>query len=84
MQGAGESSKYVNTEIEKEIRQLVIERIRTMPDNINISIGGDSDYTKEQIMKSVEIGDDAGQQFIRMQMDFLRAVTEGKVYQENE
>ncbi|MEK7611289.1 MAG: hypothetical protein AAB486_02835 [Patescibacteria group bacterium] len=55
-----------------------------MPDNINISIGGDSDYTKEQIMKSVEIGDDAGQQFIRMQMDFLRAVTEGKVYQENE
>lgn len=67
-------------EIEQEIKDLVIARLKTLPEGGGISIGSDGDFTKEQLIQSVEESTEIGKKIVEAEMAFLRALKEGSFY----
>jgi hypothetical protein len=66
---------------EQEIKQLVIERLKTLPDDTGLSIGSMGDFNKEELIKKVEQGDDIGQKIVEVELNFLRGLKEGILYE---
>jgi len=66
---------------EQEIKQLVIERLKTLPDDTGLSIGSKGDFNKEELIKRVELGDDVGQKIIEVELNFLRGLKDGILYE---
>ena len=64
----------------KEIIELVVARLQTLPDGVGISIGSDGDYTKKELIAHVEHHDAVGRKIIDAEMGFLRALKEGNFY----
>ncbi len=68
-------------ENEQEIKNLVIARLKTLPEDKSISVGSDGDFTKDQLIQHVEDNDEIGKKVIEVEMNFLRAVKEGSFYE---
>lgn len=68
-------------ETQEDIKKLVIARIKAASDDLNVSIGS-TEYTKEEMLKSIEKGNALGQEIMEIQMEYLRDMAEGKIYQE--
>ncbi|OGF38219.1 hypothetical protein A2482_04095 [Candidatus Falkowbacteria bacterium RIFOXYC2_FULL_48_21] len=66
---------------EQEIKQLVIERLKTLPENIGLSIGSMGDFDKQELISHVEQGDDIGQKIVEVELSFLRGLKEGILYE---
>jgi hypothetical protein len=62
-----------------EVKELVLARIRIMPPNYKLSVGNQGTFTKEQLMEHVKEGNEVGNQIIDMQMNFIKALTSGKL-----
>lgn len=67
--------------LEEEIRRLVIERIKATSDDLQVAIGGEGELSKKELIESVESGDEKGKEIINIQMEFLRDMASGKIYQ---
>jgi len=63
-----------------DIKELVIARLDTMPDNIKIAIGNFGSFSKEQLKDHINKDDEIGKKIVEMQMSFIRAVAKGLVY----
>ena len=57
-----------------DIKQLVIERLRRIPEGKKISIGSNGDYTGEQLIGLIESNDKIGDKVIEMQLEYLRSL----------
>jgi len=57
----------------KEIRQLVIERIKTLSSGRKISIGSEGSFSKEELIDHVKTGDKIGEKIVKVQMNYLRS-----------
>jgi len=68
--------------LNKEIRQLVVERLKEIPSNKKISIGGKGDFTMQELIKSVEKNDEVGQKVVEIQMKFLQSLKSGVLLDE--
>ena len=66
---------------EQAIKQLVIERLKTLPENIGLSIGSMGDFDKQELISHVEQGDDIGQKIVEVELSFLRGLKEGILYE---
>jgi len=66
---------------EQEIKQLVIERLKTLPENIGLSIGSMGDFDKQELISHVEQGDDIGKKIVEVELNFLRGLKEGILYE---
>ena len=66
---------------EQEIKQLVIERLKTLPEDTGMSIGSQGDFNKNEMIAHVENGDDIGQKIVEVEMSFLRGLKEGILYE---
>ena len=74
----------MNGEKEKtseEIKELVIARLDIMPSNYKLSIGGKGTFNKEDLIKHVKADDPIGNQIVKMQLHFIKALTTGKFIQ---
>lgn len=60
-----------------EVRMLVIGRLKASPSDTIKSIGGSGTYTREELIKHVEAGDDVGKTIEKAQMEWLKAMAEG-------
>ena len=69
----------IEPELLEDMKKLVSARIKAASDDMMISIGSDN-YTKEQILDSVEKGDELGLEIIDIQMEFLRDMASGDFY----
>ncbi|OGL65957.1 hypothetical protein A3B21_02160 [Candidatus Uhrbacteria bacterium RIFCSPLOWO2_01_FULL_47_24] len=67
--------------MEDEIKELVIARLQTLPDDISVSVGADGEYSRDQIIQHVEEGDEVGKKMVEIEMNFLRSLKEGKLYE---
>lgn len=67
-------------ELQEDIKKLVLARIKAASDDLSISIGS-TEYTKGEILKSVEKGDEIGKEIIEIQMEYLRDMAAGTIYQ---
>lgn len=63
------------------IKEIVIERLKTMPEDIGISIGADGNFKREELISSVERGDEIGKKIIEVEMNFLRGLKDGILYE---
>lgn len=67
---------------DKEIRQLVIERLRTLPSGKQIAIGSEKSYSKEELIFAVEKDSDLGKKIIEVELEFLRSLKGQSFYDE--
>lgn len=65
-----------------EIRRLVIERLKTLPSEKQISIGDKGSFTKNELINRVELGDDIGKKMIKIELEFLRALKKRELFDE--
>ncbi len=72
----------MNTELEKEIVNLVVARLQTLPEGKEISIGSAGEFTREEIIQHVQSGDAIGKQMVAIEMNYLRMLKEGIFYDE--
>ncbi len=71
------------SEVKEEIKELVIAKIDArMPSNIKISIGGIGSMSKQEMIEHVKKEDEQGKQIIQMHMNFIKAMTSGKLVKE--
>ena len=64
----------------KEIKELVIARLQTLPKDKGISIGSHGEFTKEQLISHVQSDDQIGKKIIEVEMNFLQALKQGIFY----
>lgn len=73
-------NQSTNSDIQEDIKKLVLARIQATSDDLRIAIGS-TEYTKEEMIKSVEKGDEVGKEIIDIQMEYLRDMVQGAAYQ---
>lgn len=66
---------------EQEIKQLVIERLKTLPEDTGLSIGSMGGFDKQELISHVELGDEIGWKIIEVELNFLRGLKEGILYE---
>lgn len=71
-------------EIQKDIRELVLARIRAASGDLRVSIGDVAKgYSKEELIRSVEANDEMGKEVTDIQMEYLKDMAQGKIYSFN-
>lgn len=60
--------------ISDEILNLVIARLETIPDNVEISIGGEGKFTVKELIERVRAQDEVGKKMIEIQLAYLRSL----------
>ncbi len=63
------------------IKEIVIERLKTMPEDIGISIGSEGSFKKKELIELVEKGDEIGKKIVEVEMNFLRGLKNGILYE---
>ena len=66
--------------VDKDIQELVIARLQTLPENVELSIGSEGDFTRDELIDHVRDGDEVGQKMIELEMSFLRSLKSGIFY----
>jgi len=74
--------KIISKVGDAEIRKLVVERLKALSSGRQISIGDKDSFTKEELIKKVESGDPIGQKIIEVELEFLRALKKGRIFDE--
>ena len=71
------------SEISEEIKKLVIARIDArMPANLKMSIGASGSLSKEEMIEHVKAEDEQGAHIVNMHINFIKALTSGKLIKE--
>lgn len=66
--------------IPPEIKKLVLLRIEiAIPESFKLSIGDKGTFDKEQLKMHVEKEDEIGLQIVNMELNFIRALSSGKL-----
>ena len=71
----------VDSKKEEYIKKLVIARIEASSENLKVMIGGDKELSKQDLINNVREGNDLGKEIMNIQLEFLKDMTEGKIYQ---
>lgn len=64
----------------KELKKIVLARLQVMPKTINVAVGSNN-LTKEELLEHVEKEDEIGKQMMMAELEFLRDLASGKIYQ---
>lgn len=67
----------MSTGKDKEIKELVIARLETMPSDEKVSIGSAGEFNREELISKVKKGSSVGKKIVEIEMEFLRAMKEG-------
>jgi len=73
--------KNIDQETLREMQKLVIARLKASSDDLTISVGS-TEYTKKEMLKSVEEINVLGMEIIEAQIEYLRDMATGAIYQE--
>lgn len=64
-------------EYASDIKKLILARLATMPEYIQVNLGSFGTLGKDELIEHVKKGDSLGKKFIDIQMKYLRALKEG-------
>ena len=67
-------------EVDAEFRKVVYARIQSMPNDTTISIGGNQNLTKPEILQHVQSNDEIGRKFIEVEREFFQMLKDGSLY----
>lgn len=62
------------TNIDEDIKQLVIARLEVLPEDTGISIGSEGEFSKTELIERVQEGDDIGQKIVEVEMNYLQGL----------
>lgn len=62
------------TNTEKNLIELVISRLQTIPDNQEISVGAEGRLTKSQLIQHVKKGDELGKKFVEIELHYMQSL----------
>lgn len=65
------------TTTDDRIRQLVVERLKTLPSGRKISMGSKGDFSKEQLIEHVGKNDEIGKKIVQIQLSYLQSLKKG-------
>ncbi|MBI3190955.1 hypothetical protein HYZ41_04610 [archaeon] len=65
-------------------KEVVLVRLNSMPDNIEISMGSIGTLSKNDLIEHVERGDDFGQLIVEMQKKYIQSMKTMKIGFSNE
>lgn len=68
-----------NPELKEKLKKLVLERIKVMPDTLNMAIGS-TQLTKEELEQRIKRGDEIGNQIMEIELEYLRDLASGAIY----
>ncbi len=67
-----------NSELNEELKELVIARIKAqVSSNLKLSIGSSGSLDKEKMIEHVETGSEVGRQIIEAHINFIKAQASG-------
>ena len=66
----------------QDVKDLVIARIKTMPENLKVSVGSEGDFSKNELIVHVQNGDSIGEKIIETELKFIQDLKEGKIYEQ--
>ncbi|MDD4989711.1 MAG: hypothetical protein PHW31_00135 [Candidatus Pacebacteria bacterium] len=66
---------------DEEIRKLVTARLSVLSPDTIISLGLDGAFSRDELVKKVEKGDDVGEKWIEIQLEWLRSFKEDTLYE---
>ncbi len=73
--------KQNKASVDEYLKQLVIARLEASSGNLKLMIGGAEEMTREDLIKNVRSESDLGKEVIAAQIEFLKAMAEGKIYE---
>ncbi|MFA6526731.1 MAG: hypothetical protein WCT26_04975 [Candidatus Buchananbacteria bacterium] len=62
-----------------EVRELVLARLSVLSSDTIVSLGLDGSFTRDELLDSVERGDNVGEKIAEIQMEWLRSFKESMV-----
>ena len=62
---------------QEEIKKLALIRLEMLPSDKKISIGSSGEFSRDELIKRVEKGDEIGQKIIEIELEFLREFKKG-------
>ena len=65
---------------QKEVIDLVVARLQTLPEGVGVSMGSEGDFSKLELISHVQANDEIGKKIIDVEMSFLRDLKEGIFY----
>ncbi len=72
--------EVIKSETQEDIKKLVLARIMAASDDLRIAIGS-KEYKKIDMINSVKAGDEIGKEIMNIQMEYLRDMAQGAIYQ---
>ncbi len=76
-----EENQEEKERILKELKEVVIMRIESIPSNLKLSIGNGQSLTKEEMIEHVKQEDEIGRYLINSHLSFMRAIAKGEFTQ---
>lgn len=61
--------------LEREQKELVLARLKTLNPNAKLSLGGNREFTVKELIERVEEGDDFGKKVVQVQINMLRVLS---------
>ena len=67
--------------MKEDIKELVIARIKYLPEDTGVSIGSAGNFSREEMIQHVEKDDEIGRKIIKVELNFLQKLKEGIIYE---
>lgn len=61
-------------DLQKEIEELVIARLNTIPENLQLAVGDKGSFTIKELIRHVRENDDIGKMYVETQLHYLRSL----------
>lgn len=62
---------------DEEIKQLVLARLRSFPENLKLSIGSAGEFSKSELISHVNKTDEIGKKIIKIHLEYLKSLKAG-------
>lgn len=64
----------------EELKKIVIERLKTMPEDLKVSLGDKEGFlSKDEIIENIENETDTGKQILQIQINYIRSLKKGVI-----
>jgi len=64
--------------IDEDFKKIVVERIKQMPEELKVSLGGEKGFlSKEEMIKNIENETEMGVELLNIQLRYLRSLKKG-------
>ena len=68
--------------IPEAVKELVIARLDVLPSDRRISIGGEGEFTKTELIAHVKDNDAVGKTIVALELEFLKALKDGSLLEQ--